>query len=194
MPVPPASTGPRPRSPFRIQAILAGVVVAVFVLGVVFALGRWSADAPAPVPQPTVPLAMPEPPRAETPAPPAARPAPPAPKAAEPPPSPAPPRAVTPELVARVTESTRREIEKLRPYIVSRCWPEAGLAGGRQSARVILKITFDARGREIARGVSEDRSAPAGEFGSCLLKLEGTSLSIDPPGANVGVSLPVTFP
>ena len=93
-----------------------------------------------------------------------------------------------------MTEATKHEIEKLRPYIVSRCWPAGGLAGGQTSAKLTFQITFDEKGREIARGISEDRSAPAGEFGSCLAKLEGMTLSIEPPGTNVGVSVPVTFP
>jgi len=53
---------------------------------------------------------------------------------------------------------------------------------------------FDAQGREIGRGIGSDRAAPSGEFGKCLRKLEGTTFSIPPPGMQVSVSVPVTFP
>jgi hypothetical protein len=98
------------------------------------------------------------------------------------------------DLQGRVRDSARGELELQRPYIVSRCWPTKGLPGGRESARLVFSLTFDAQGREIARGVSEDRRAPAGAFGRCLRLLRGTELSVPAPGRNVGVAFAMSFP
>jgi hypothetical protein len=103
------------------------------------------------------------------------------------------PAAIAQAVVARATEQARDQIESLRAQIVSRCWPAGGLPGGRSSATLSFNVAFDAQGREIARGISEQRRAPAGEFARCLRKMEAP-LSISPPGTNVGVSFAVTFP
>jgi hypothetical protein len=176
----------------------AGLALAVVAVGLVlaFALGRWSSGAPpeaaaagpaAVAPAASEPSSGRQPPAAVPPRPALAG----APVSSHPP---EPARALTPQTVARVVEDAKARLEDLRPYIVSRCWPSGGLAGGRTSARLTFDITFDAEGREIARGVSEDRRAPAGEFGRCLRSLEGTALSIRAPGSNVGVSLSINYP
>jgi hypothetical protein len=82
----------------------------------------------------------------------------------------------------------------MRPLFVSRCWPRGGLGGGRREATVTYDLTFDPGGREIARGMLEDRRAPAGEFGRCLRQLENTSLAVSPPGSFVTLRVPVTYP
>jgi hypothetical protein len=92
--------------------------------------------------------------------------------------------------VTRASEQTKAKIEALRSYIDASCWPGPGAA----KVKVTFNVTFDAAGREIARGISEDRRAPAREFGRCLRKLQGTGLAISPPGANVAVAVPVSFP
>jgi hypothetical protein len=96
--------------------------------------------------------------------------------------------------VARATEEVKAQIESLRPYIVSNFLASARLRGDPPRATVTIDSTFDRHGREIARGVSEDRRAPAGELAACLRQLQGVALSISPPGANVGVRVPVAFP
>jgi hypothetical protein len=107
----------------------------------------------------------------------------------------APPRtALSPETRARVHEDASSELERTREHVVARCWPRDGLPGGRRRTTVTYDVTFDPAGREIARGVLEDRRAPAGEFGRCLRRLEGTSLSVEPPGTFVTLRLPVTYP
>lgn len=103
-------------------------------------------------------------------------------------------RTMQSDLVRRVADEATAGIDSLRSYIVSSCWPAS--ATGLATAKLTFNLTFDVQGREIARGIVEGRKAPAParEFGRCLRRLEGTTLAIAPPGANVGVSIPVTFP
>ena len=176
-------------------AVVGGAIVAVFALGVAFMLGRWSADAPpsaparleAPVAQPP-PAAWPSPPSAVQ-APAAAPSAPPAPAPAVPAPAPS-----GTEVRERARLEATERIEDLRPLIVRTCWPAGGTEKGRTSSKVTFNLTFDGSGREIARGIVEDRRAPAGSFGRCLRELRGAELSITPTGSNVSVSIQATFP
>jgi hypothetical protein len=101
---------------------------------------------------------------------------------------------LSPETRARVHEEASSEIERTREHVVARCWPRDGLPGGRRETTVTYNVTFDPAGREIARGVQEDRRAPAGEFGRCLRRLGGAPLSVPPPGTFVTLKLPVTYP
>jgi hypothetical protein len=192
---PPAA--PRPsRARHRLLLLAATVVAAVLI----FLIGRWTAEpAPAPVarapavpePQASAPVAR-DPMRPVAPAavPPPAQSVP----AAPAPPPRAAPAPVTPELATRVKTEATEQLELLRPEIVAQCWPRGGLPKGRTTASVTFNITFDAQGREIARGITEDRRAPAGEFARCLRQLPATALAIAPPGSNVGVSIPVSYP
>ena len=84
-------------------------------------------------------------------------------------------------------------MEAQRQQIVSRCWRSTGAdkRGGRVS--ITYNVTFDAQGREIARGIGEDRRAPAGAFADCLRK-DHAALSVSPPGTNVGISFAVSYP
>jgi hypothetical protein len=101
---------------------------------------------------------------------------------------------LSPEARELVADDARAGIERLREQVVSRCWPRDGLPGGRRQATVTYHVTFDPSGREIARGLLEDRRAPAGEFGRCLRRLAGAPLSVSPPGTFVTLKLPVTYP
>lgn len=89
----------------------------------------------------------------------------------------------TPALVARVTDDARRALEEARTGLLARCAP----AGHRARARLTFNVTFDASGREIARGIAEDRTARAPEVASCLRKLPLGSLRVAAPGTSVGV-------
>jgi hypothetical protein len=177
--------------------LLAAAVVAAVLI---FLIGRWTADpAPAPVARaPAVPEPASAPVAREPLRPVAAAPVPPAPAqsvpAAPAPPARAAPVPVTPELATRVKTEATEQLELLRPEIVAQCWPRGGLPKGRTTASVTFNITFDAQGREIARGIAEDRRAPAGEFARCLRQLPASALAIAPPGSNIGVSIPVSYP
>jgi hypothetical protein len=106
----------------------------------------------------------------------------------------APVRLAPPEVVKKVTAEATAQLETYRPSIVKECWPADGLPRGAKSAKVTIHVTFDAQGREIARGISEERRAPTGAFGKCLRALPGTNLSVSPPGTNVAVSMAMTYP
>jgi hypothetical protein len=96
----------------------------------------------------------------------------------------------TPALVARVQQEVTRELERARPALASRCVPP----GEASTSRLTFNVTFDANGREVARGISEDRRAPAPKIASCLRKLPVGSLRVAAPGAHVGVRVAMTLP
>lgn len=100
----------------------------------------------------------------------------------------------TPELVARATAETTSVLEASRAELDARCWPKAGLASGAASTVVTFNVTYDAAGREIARGLAEDRQARAPELVRCLQRLPLGSLRITPTGANVGVKVALRLP
>ena len=112
------------------------------------------------------------------------------------PPSPAPPAPSDPraELHGRVTQEAKAQLDTYRNEIVSRCWPANGLPRGARTARLTVNATFDAQGHEIARGISEDRRAPAGEFARCVRNLGGIRLGVAPPGSSVAISIPMSYP
>lgn len=138
----------------------------------------WPEPSPSTPPLRTSAAALPDPHAAPT-APPAVAPA--APKAR-----------AAPEVVARVREDLGRRLEAARPELAERCVPERRRGG--PPARVTFNVTYDASGREIARGISEDRRAPAPEVAACLRELPIGSLAVPAPGAVVGVRALLTLP
>lgn len=107
----------------------------------------------------------------------------------------APPRApIPPEVMAQYQAEIFTRVEEERPKVVERCWPRDGLPRGQRSASVTYNVSFDAAGREIARGVQSDRRAPAGAFGSCLSRFQGARFTISPPGRPVTLRVAVTYP
>lgn len=183
------------------KKLFIAVPVGLGALFVAYAVGHWTADPPpAPAPQAEPPPARAEP-ALPLPPPPAQR----APEQRTTPPkapafgeaidptpqpsAPAPAR-VTPELLNRVTSDASAQIETYRPQFVSRCTPPGGLGEG---AQVTFHVTFDAQGREIARGISENRRNRAGAFAKCMRELGGIEFSVPPPGTNVAVSVPMSF-
>jgi hypothetical protein len=194
-------TRPIPTPPARPRRRLvpgAAAAAAVAAVALAFGAGRWSApssETSVPPPEPVLMKRTPEPLAVSAPAPAPA----PAPIAATAPitaPVPAPsaphPPGLTPEVANRVNQEAKAQVEAQRERIVSRCWPRG--ASGRPRASVTYNLTFDAKGREIARGIAEDRRAPASEFAQCLRRLDRTAVAIAPPGTNVGLSFAVSYP
>jgi hypothetical protein len=85
-------------------------------------------------------------------------------------------------------------VEQQRKRVVSSCWPKEGLPKGQRSATVTYSLTFNPEGREVGRGIVQDRRAPAGKFARCLGLLRGTAFSISPPGTYVTLKVPVAYP
>lgn len=100
----------------------------------------------------------------------------------------------TPALVARVSEEARAVLEAARSEFTGRCIPGGRLPGGQAGATFTFNVTFDASGREIARGIGEDRRYRAPEVARCLRALPIGSLRVSPPGASVGVRVAMNLP
>lgn len=96
----------------------------------------------------------------------------------------------TRELVARVAAEASRSLEQARGDLVARCVPP----GSATSAKLTFNLAFDAQGREVARGISDDRRAPAPEVAGCLRRLPMGSLRVSAPGTHVGVRVAMQLP
>lgn len=122
--------------------------------------------------------------------------------AATPPEAPAtPPAAVAPPAVSpdvqAVSEAAAKkalEAEKKASF-VPRCWePALARAPEPKRLKVSFDITFDPSGKEVGRGISEDRSAMRPDAVNCLRGL-GIGLRISPPpGVHVRMQIPMEFP
>ncbi|AUX45071.1 hypothetical protein SOCE26_065520 [Sorangium cellulosum] len=111
---------------------------------------------------------------------------------ATPAPSATPARSATPrdEVARRAAEA----LEAHRAALMQRCYtPAIAAQPERPVVKYVFNITFDAQGRQVARGVIEDRETARPEVTACL----GTALpplSIPPPGARVRVDVPFSLP
>jgi hypothetical protein len=86
------------------------------------------------------------------------------------------------------------EAEKKAAFI-PRCWePALKQKPEPARARFTLDMTFDGQGKEIARGISEDRSAPRVDVANCLRQIPMALQVTPPPGISVRVNLPLEFP
>ncbi|WP_437670017.1 hypothetical protein [Sorangium sp. So ce131] len=94
-------------------------------------------------------------------------------------------------------EVARRAVEALeahRAALTQRCYtPAMAAQPDRPVVKYIFNITFDAQGRQIARGVIEDRETARPEVTACLATAL-PPLSIPPPGARVRVDVPFSLP
>jgi len=102
--------------------------------------------------------------------------------------------APTQALITRVAEETQVQLESAQPELYKKCWPQGGLPKGRTSTKLTFSVVYDAAGNEVARGISEDRRAPAGALATCLRRLPLGTLRVEPPGASVGVRVALAFP
>jgi hypothetical protein len=101
---------------------------------------------------------------------------------------------VAPGQLAAYRAEVVTHVEQQRRQVVSTCWPREGLPKGQRSATLTYNVTFSPDGREIGRGLVQDRRAPAGKFAKCLAQLQGMPFSISPPGTYVTLRVPVTYP
>ncbi|MGK4003405.1 hypothetical protein WMF31_12320 [Sorangium sp. So ce1036] len=59
--------------------------------------------------------------------------------------------------------------------------------------KYVFNFTFDARGRQLARGLIEDRETSRPEVTACLAAAL-PPIAIPPPGATVRVDVPFSLP
>jgi len=114
--------------------------------------------------------------------------------AAAPRPAPAATLVVPAPVAVKATEETRQQLEAVHRQLVEKCWPAKGLPGGHAATRITFNLVYDASGRAVGRGISEDRRAPGGELTRCLGRTPLDSLRVTPPGSSVGVQVAVNFP
>jgi hypothetical protein len=103
--------------------------------------------------------------------------------------------AAPPELHAKVVAQATKALEKQRPTFLKTCWEPSLKASPEPSkAKYIFNVTFDgATGKELSRGISEQRDMSRPDVGQCLRALP-LSLEVEPPGMNVNVDVPLILP
>ncbi len=102
-----------------------------------------------------------------------------------------------PEVVAaqaKAAKETLMQLESIKGDLLQKCWPAGGLPKGRTSARVTFSVAYDAAGREVLRGVSDDRRAPAGELTRCLSRQPLGMLRVTPTGTAVSLNVAMNLP
>jgi hypothetical protein len=108
-----------------------------------------------------------------------------------------PPGQSAPEVVAaqsKAAKETLMQLESIKGELVQRCWPAGGLPKGRTSARVTFSVAYDAAGREVMRGVSDDRRAPSGELTRCLQRQPLGTLRVTPTGTALSLNVAMNLP
>lgn len=108
--------------------------------------------------------------------------------------APAPSSAPAPDL-DKVKVAALKDLERHRQAITKQCLTEVPAAqpdppGG---IKVQFNVTFDAEGRQIGRGISEDREHTRPGVGACLSRVL-PALSVPPPGQTVQVFLDLSIP
>jgi hypothetical protein len=193
---PKTSPSPTPPPSRRLWWIAGGAAA----LALTFLVGRFTAEPePRPRPRPVPGTAYQEPaepaqaawPGAGSPAATPTGQAPPAPAAAPQ----APPGPVTPERMQQFQAEMLAHVEETRDLVVERCVPRDGFPGGQRSGTLTYNVSFDEHGREIARGLVDDRRNPTGgAFGRCLQANRGEPFRISPPGRPISLRITVTYP
>lgn len=103
--------------------------------------------------------------------------------------------AAPPEVQSKVVAQAAKAIEAMKPTFLKTCWePAVKQAPEPAKAKYNFNMTFDGKtGKELSRGISELREMSRGDVGQCLRRLP-LSLSVDPPGMNVNIDLPLDLP
>ncbi|WP_437791379.1 hypothetical protein [Sorangium sp. So ce693] len=94
----------------------------------------------------------------------------------------------------QVAMQAARALEAHRPALIERCYkPAAAARPAPRGVKYIFNLTFDARGRQLARGIIEDREASSPEVTACVVDAL-PAVAVPPPGANVRVDVPFSLP
>ncbi|WP_437567037.1 hypothetical protein [Sorangium sp. So ce542] len=93
-----------------------------------------------------------------------------------------------------VARQAARALDARRPALVERCYkPAIAAQPAPREVKYVFNLTFDAQGRQIARGIIEDREASRPDVTACLVTAL-PPVAVEPPGANVRVDVPFSLP
>ncbi|CAN95462.1 hypothetical protein predicted by Glimmer/Critica [Sorangium cellulosum So ce56] len=93
-----------------------------------------------------------------------------------------------------VATQAARALEAHRPALIERCYkPAVAAQPAPREVKYVFNLTFDAQGRQLARGIIEDREASRPEVTACLVDAL-PPVAVAPPGANVRVDVPFSLP
>lgn len=109
----------------------------------------------------------------------------------------APPPVATPRPdgeVAAVTAAAEKALAALKPRLVQTCWaPAVAKTPEPSKARWTWDVTFDTRGVEVARGISDVRGLERADVAECL-RQQPLDLRVPPPSKTTRVSLEFELP
>ncbi|XXX73065.1 hypothetical protein WMF30_35990 [Sorangium sp. So ce134] len=93
-----------------------------------------------------------------------------------------------------VARQAARALDAHRPALVERCYkPAIAAQPAPREVKYVFSLTFDAQGRQLARGVIEDRETSRPEVTACLVAAL-PPVAVEPPGASVRVDVPFSLP
>jgi hypothetical protein len=88
-----------------------------------------------------------------------------------------------------VASAAKAQLELHRTMLMNKCWGQAD--GG--VWRVTFNFTFDGAGRQLARGLAEDRASTRHDVTGCVNEAL-PEIRVSPPGATVAVQVPWSLP
>ncbi|AUX34741.1 MULTISPECIES: hypothetical protein [Sorangium] len=93
-----------------------------------------------------------------------------------------------------VERQAARALDARRPALVERCYkPAIAARPAPREVKYVFNLTFDAQGRQIARGIIEDRETSRPDVTACLVAAL-PPIAVEPPGASVRVDVPFSLP
>lgn len=106
-----------------------------------------------------------------------------------------PPHAPAPSVPRdEVAMQAARALEAHRPALIERCYkPAVAARPAPRGVKYVFNLTFDAQGRQLARGIIEDREASSPAVTACVAAAL-PAVAVAPPGANVRVDVPFSLP
>ncbi|MFO0589014.1 MAG: hypothetical protein U0441_15800 [Polyangiaceae bacterium] len=95
---------------------------------------------------------------------------------------------------ASVLAAATKDLERYRADVVKKCVePAIKKQPNPPIVKLTFNVSFDAQGKQVMRGVMEDRETWHEGVSMCAQDTI-PALAVPPPGANVGVDLPWTLP
>lgn len=110
--------------------------------------------------------------------------------------APSPSAASSPEALQRARDAAKAALlaEKKATFL-ARCWePALKREPTPATSKYVFDLAFDPEGREVARGISELRGESRPDVGQCLREVPMGLRLTPPPGANLDVSVEISFP